>query len=597
LTIRARLLWLTLGLVVPLVLVGFINLWSTWQVSRQQLDESVEQQAELAATAFDQWIEAQKQTLVTIKDLTENNQSPLTLKDYLNSIVKTRPHWFDVQIVGGGGEVKLSQSTKDRFLPSISFETIRTEVERKQNLVIFTEQIGGEKFPLLLFAQPLTGGDFVVARIDGANASNIFERLKLPPEHTISVFDASNRLLYRSRISPEQLSQDVNNTPLISILNDNSGGTIEIESPYDKIERVYGVARIEDAGYKIIVGVPSSRLYEPAQRQFMNQLLFGLFVTLLAILLAFLMARSIAEPIRELGRAAQDFGAGDLEARAKIMGSGTIRELGETFNQMAEQIAHREEELKKLDRLKSEFVSSVSHELRTPLTTIKTLTRVLQRDNISQDEREEYLKTIAVECDRQIEFVQNLLDLSRIESGAYRVKLAKTDVVELLENCFAAQKHAASSRNIKMRFDAPKSDLPPALTDGAALRRIVSSLLENALKYTPENGEIRLSVNCLNGQIAIQVSDTGCGVAPEDLPHIFEKFYRGKALQTVSASGNSSEQDDWLFNSESSGVGLGLYLVKSLTDQIGGEISVKSPVKEEARGTEFTLLIPAASAD
>jgi signal transduction histidine kinase len=598
LTIRARLLWLTLGLVVPLVVVGFINLWSTRQVSREQLNESVEQQAELAATAFDQWIEAQKQTLVTIKDLTENNQSPLTLKDYLNSIIKTRPHWLDVQIIGAGGEAKLSQSTKDRPLPLISTEIIRAEIEQRKTLVIFTDQFNDEKLPVLSLAYPLTGGDFVVARIDGAGASRIFEQIELPAEHTISVFDFNNRLLYRNRISPEQLAQEVNNTPLLSVLNEKSSGTIEIESPYDNIGRVYGLAKVEDTGYKIAVGVPSSRLYEPARRQFTSQALFGSFITVLAVLLAFLMARSIAGPIRNLSNAAKAFGEGDLSARAEISRSGTIRELGETFNQMAEQIAHREEELKKLDRLKSEFVSSVSHELRTPLTTIKTLTRVLQRNNIPATEREEYLKTIAVECDRQIDFVQNLLDLSRIESGAYRVKLTETDIIELLENCLASQKPTAAAQNLELRFDAPKNNLPPALTDTNALRRIILSLLENAVKYTPEGGEIRISAGQDDGKIIIRISDTGCGIAPEDLPHIFEKFYRGKALELTTISALDREQfkqDDCSTSHEATGVGLGLYLVKSLVDQIGGEISAESPVSGTDHGTKFTLSVPAVS--
>jgi signal transduction histidine kinase len=287
-----------------------------------------------------------------------------------------------------------------------------------------------------------------------------------------------------------------------------------------------------------------------------------------------------------------------LAARAGTKGSGTIRRLGETFNQMAEQIAYREEELKKLDRLKSEFVSSVSHELRTPLTTIKTLTHVLQRNDIPAAEREEYLKTIAVECDRQIDFVQNLLDLSRIESGAYHIKLAEVDLVELLENCCASQKHAASARNLKLRFDAPENNLPLALTDQGALRRIVLSLMENAMKYTPENGEIRISVAPGEERIVIGISDTGCGIDPEDVPHIFEKFYRGNALPAASAAskGDFPGQEECPLNNESSsGVGLGLYLVKSLVEQIGGEISVKSPVRAGGRGTEFTLLIPVAA--
>lgn len=585
---------LTLGLVVPLVSVGFYNLSSTWQVSRRQLDASVEQQAELAATAFEQWIEAQKQPLFTIKELTEDNQSSLVLKDYLNSIVKTRPNWQDVQIVSANGQVKLSQSFKDRPLPQISIETLRREVEEKNSLVILTEQISEERLHLLSLALPLMDGDFVVARIDGAGASQVFEQLQLPEEHIIAVFDDNNRLLYRSHVSPEQLFQDVSNTSFHSALKDKKKAIIEVESPFDNIQRVYGLARLKAANSFVVIGVPSSTLYEPARNQFLRQSVFSLLITLLGISLAFIIARSITEPLRHLQKAAQDFGEGDLTARADIEKGEIIREVGTAFNQMADQIAEREEKLKELDKLKSEFVSSVSHELRTPLTTIKTLTRVLQRSKLTPDERNEYLKTIAFECDRQIDFVQNLLDLSRIESGAYKISLKETNISELLENCFNANKAAAKARQIKLKFIEPDEKLPNAMTDATALKRIVSGLLENAVKYTPEGGEIILSAETNKKQIFINVKDNGCGIAADDQLHIFEKFFRGRRL----IEGNSEDQavfsneENEFAENESPGVGLGLYVVKSLVEQIGGEIKVESPIKNDHCGTLFTVLIP-----
>lgn len=592
-TIRSRLLWLTVGLVAPLVLVGFFNLWSAWHFSREQLNVSVARQAEFAATAFEQWLEAQTQTLYTIKYLAENNQSPLTLKDYLNSIVKTRDHWLDVQIVSAAGEVKLSQSAKDKPLPMISIETIRQEVSAKNDLVILTEQFDESQLRLLSLALPIAGGDFVVARIDGASASLVFERLELPENHIIAVFDSSNRLLYRNRVSPEQMSLDVGNTPLLSALNGKSTAAIEVESPYDKIQRVYGLARVNTGNCIVAVGVPSDILYETARRQFFYQLFFGLLITALAVFAALLITRSIIKPLKILRNAAAAFGAGNLKMRAEIAENSDIRELGETFNQMAEQIAEREEKLQELDRLKSEFVSSVSHELRTPLTTIKSLSHVLQRGNISPSEQKEFLETIAFECDRQIDFVQNLLDLSRIESGAFRVKLAKTDVALVLQICADSQKQAAAARGLKLNFIKPPEIPLRAVTDASVLQRIVTSLLENAMKYTPEGGAITLSAAKKYSQIEVAVSDTGCGIAAEDLPYIFDKFYRGKPLNLQNENDNSAitETKQTAVN-EFSGVGLGLYMVKNLAEQIGAKIEVESPLKGQHCGTKFTLILP-----
>jgi signal transduction histidine kinase len=598
LSIRARLLCLTLGLLIPLVLVGFFNLRGFWQASRAQLDESLKRQAELAATAFEQRILAYRQTLEAISILANNNESRLALQDYLDSIVKTRPNWLDVQIVDSNGETIVAQSKKTANLSAISVKDLEREAARENSFVISTESGAGENLRILSLALPAANGNFVVARIDGASVSDVFKKLEFSEDNIIAVFDRSNRLLYRSRASPEQMSLDVGETPLLAALNEKREDAIEIESPYDRIRRVYGLARVETVNAVVIVGVPSAKLYEPARAQFIRQALLGLFITILAIAAAYWLARSIARPMRLLTDAARRFGAGDLTARAETNEGGAIGELETTFNQMAKEITGREEELKTLDRLKSEFVSSVSHELRTPLTTIKTLTRVLQSDKISNEERAEFLKTIAVECDRQIDFVQTLLDLSRIESGAYKISLAPTDVAEVLRESIEAQSKSAESRRLNLQF-TPPGDLPLALTDAAALRRIVSSLIENAMKYTAENGEITISAENKGERIAVRIIDSGCGVRAEDLPKIFEKFYRGQPLAapnpTNFAQESPADEADYCAVNEAAGVGLGLYLVHNLVEQTGGEIVAESPVKGRERGTKFTVFLPVSA--
>ena len=592
-TIRARLLWLTIALVVPLLLVGFYSLWESWQVSREQLNQSVERQAELAATAFEQWTKAQTQTLATISTLAENDNRE-RLKDYLDSIVKTRPHWLDVQIVNPAGEIVLSQNVRDKPLPLVSIETVRREIAARKTLVIFTEQISDENLRLLSLAMPIANGDFVIARIDGIGASEVFRQLRPPGDYIIAVFDSNNRLLYRSNVSPEQMSLDVSHTTLISALDNRQTAVAEVESPYDKIRRVYGLARVETANCIVAIGVPSENLYTPVKKQYLRQLWFGLIVTLLAFLLALLMARGIIEPLRLLTKAARAFGAGNLQARAEVTGGGALKVLGESFNLMAARIAERERNLKELDRLKSEFVSSVSHELRTPLTTIKTLVRVLQRNKVTKLESEEYLQTIAVECDRQIDFVQNLLDLSRIEAGAYKVSFAETDVKNLLEELIETQRRAAQTRGLNLNLELPREDLPPILTDAGALRRVFLSLIENAMKYTPEGGRITFSVNHRNDQIAVNITDDGCGIAAADLSHIFERYYRGRPLESKYKA--ASNRENRISANQTPGIGLGLYLVKNLVEQIHGEITARSPANPTGQGTQFTVLLPVTAA-
>jgi signal transduction histidine kinase len=596
LSIRARLLYLILGLLIPLSLAGLFSLWQLRNNSRAQLDESLLQQASLAAAAFEQRILAYRQTLEAVSILAENNESRYALQDYLNSIVQTRPNWLDIQIVNSSGEVVLAQSKKSSNLTPVSFQPLIQEAASENSFVISTEQFGGENLSLLTLARPIADGNFVLARIDGASVSDVFKHLNFREDNIIAVFDKNNRLLYRSRVSPEQMVLDVSGTALLAALKERREGTIEVESPYDGIDRVYGLARVESISSAVLVGVPSARLYEPARSQFIRQVLLGLAFLFAGIAAAYGIALSITRPINVLTRAARNFGAGDMSARAEIGADGTIGELSATFNQMADQIAEREDELKTLDRLRSEFVSSVSHELRTPLTTIKTLTRVLQSDNVSSHDRAEYLETIVIECDRQIDFVQNLLDLSRIESGAYAVSLAEADVTSLLRKSVEAQKAAARSRGLMLSLQQPEKGLPRVMTDESALGRILSDVIDNAIKYSPEGTDIVVSARQRGDRVAIEIADAGCGIARDDLPYIFEKFYRGRpASQEASTSRDSVglEATGNLDFNEAPGVGLGLYLVHSLVEQIGGEIEVQSPASGKA-GTKFTVFLPLA---
>ena len=599
-SIRARLLLLTLGLLVPLMLVGLYNQSDTWSTSRGLLNRSMEQQARLAATAFEQWVGAQRQTLLTVSDLAQSGTANnATLREYLNSVVKTRPAWLNVEIVNPAGEVVLAQTAKKWNLHATPIENLKERIAETRSLVIATEQISDKQLRLLTMAMPLADGNFVVARIDGTSASDVFKRLELPEDHIIAVFDTDGRLIFRSQVTPEQFSLDVSQTPLLTALSGRRTGVIEVESPYDKIDRVYGLARIDSVDAAVAVGLPRDDLYGGAQQQFRQQLLLSSLIACLAVFAAFLIARGIAEPLRRLSDAAKAFGEGDLTVRSGVENDTAVRELGLTFNQMARKIEAREEKLKELDSLKSEFVSSVSHELRTPLTTIKTLTRLLQRGTLPEDTRQEYLETIAGECDRQIDLVQNLLDLTRLESGSYHPVIEETDPVETINSVAGLHRNFAESRAIRLQVFTPPERLPNVLTDRTALYRILSGLIENALKYTPEFGVVKVIAGRVDDDVVIEVQDNGCGIASEDLERVFEKFYRGRPL-SISAVGttvNGSSADAVLNPEPVPGMGLGLYIVKALVDQVGGTIDVKSPANGSGAGSAFIVRLPAAKSE
>ena len=236
-------------------------------------------------------------------------------------------------------------------------------------------------------------------------------------------------------------------------------------------------------------------------------------------------------------------------------------------------------EAEKANAVKDEFLAAVSHELRTPLTTIKTLTRVMQRRELQREEQTEYLKDIASECDRQIDLVHNLLDLSRIKAGGLELESQRINIEEVVRACEKIERIEANEHDHKIEVKiAP--DLNFARADHSALRRALCTIIENAIKFTPRGGRITLNAYNQDNFVVIEVKDTGQGIRTEDLPHIFDKFYRGR--QNI----NDSEE---IRNAEVPGIGLGLNLARVLIQGMNGTLEAQSKIGD---GSTFYIRLP-----
>lgn len=233
-------------------------------------------------------------------------------------------------------------------------------------------------------------------------------------------------------------------------------------------------------------------------------------------------------------------------------------------------------EAERANAVKDEFLAVVSHELRTPLTTIKTLTRVMQRRKISEKERSEYLADVASECDRQIDLVHNLLDLTRIKTGGLEIESEFISAEEAIRVCAKLEQIAAKENGQDFSVEIPH-DLHHIRADRNALRRALCTITENAIKFTPRGGQIILRAFNKDQYIIIEVEDTGRGISSEDLPYIFDKFYRGRA------------KDGNIHTSEAPGVGLGLHLARALVEGMSGTIEVESRLDH---GSKFTIRLP-----
>jgi len=225
---------------------------------------------------------------------------------------------------------------------------------------------------------------------------------------------------------------------------------------------------------------------------------------------------------------------------------------------------------KELDRIKNEFVSTVSHDLRSPLTAILGYIELIERTGSVNDKQRSYIQRVQMSVRNITELINNLLDLGRIESGFddRKVSLSLQNVVQYSIDSLREQ---IVENSQVLTVDVPK-DLPTIIGDSVRLRQVVDNLLGNAMRYTPEGGEVSITAREENEQIILQIKDEGLGIPAIDRPHIFEKFYRASnVINNISGSG------------------LGLAIVKSIVESHYGRIWVDS---EEGDGSTFTVVLP-----
>jgi signal transduction histidine kinase len=217
------------------------------------------------------------------------------------------------------------------------------------------------------------------------------------------------------------------------------------------------------------------------------------------------------------------------------------------------------------DELKSTFISVISHELKTPVALIKGYVGTLRREDATWDPMivKDSLEVIEEEADRLTELIDNLLDASRLQAGALSINLMDVDLSELVER--TAQRFRIQSAIHNIIVDFPES-FPVILADDDRMSQVISNLLSNAIKYSPQGGEIRIAAQVLPKQVVICVHDQGPGIAPEDLPHVFDRFYRASDASRTTK-----------------GAGLGLYLARAAIEAHGGRIWVDPKPGDGAR--------------
>lgn len=317
----------------------------------------------------------------------------------------------------------------------------------------------------------------------------------------------------------------------------------------------------------LVVAKPATSLGEIVA-DLMPRLLFaGLIGTIAALILGFVFAQSIVAPLRSIARAARSVARGNYTQRAPVTGPREVRELAITFNRMTEEVQSSQQTLR-------DFLANISHELKTPLTSIRGFSEAMLDGTIDDTIGiERSTRVISNESNRLLRLVQELLDLSRIESGQVSMRKEDIDLDEFLAHI--RDVFQLRSEETGVALEVGKSGGLRVRGDFDRLEQVLNNLLDNAFRHTPGGGVIRVLARPLRDGVAqLTVSDTGAGIPPAEVPMLFERFYR------ASTNGNGR------------GHGLGLAITREIVRAHGGEIWATS---ELGRGTTFTFTLPSVA--
>ena len=409
----------------------------------------------------------------------------------------------------------------------------------------------------------------------------------LDADGAILTFSAPPGKVQRQRISLDPLKRFLSGAEALPILGDD---------PRDiNRKKVFSVSPIPAHGpiegylYVILGGEEFDSVAQMLEGSYILRLsTWAAAATLLFALLAgLLLFKLLTRRLRRLASAMEAFKRGDFSEQSDFSYRSDVQpwtaqrgdemdELGATFNQMADRIRQQVEKLEQTDRLRRELVANVSHDLRTPLTSLQGYleTLLLKEGTLSPHEQRKYLEIATAHSEQLGKLIAELFELAKLNSHEMEPHVEPFSLGELVQDVVQKIRLVAEKKQIRLQANF-RADLPFVSADIQLIERVLENLIENSIRHTEEGGAITVALIPGNEKIRAQVMDTGCGIPPEDLPYIFDRFYRvGKRHEA-----------------RTTGAGLGLAIAKRILELHGSSIEAQSTIDV---GTTFIFHLPAA---
>lgn len=395
--------------------------------------------------------------------------------------------------------------------------------------------------------------------------------------HDVFVFDSDLNVVAATAGEYEEPEKDPQEYK--DIRNDVVGGKKK-ETSYERVHEGHDIevkvipVYSRGEGNMEIIGLVEMHILTDIYSDYVNALRLRMatvavvLILILVLVLIFVLRKQILLPLREYSSVAQKVAAGDLSQRIENISNDEIGKFGEVFNIMVNNI-------RELDRLKSEFISVAAHQLRTPLSAVKWAVKmVMDGDAGSVNEEQKGLLDQGYKSnERMILLINDLLDVSRIEAGKFEYEFIEGSVEDLVDTTIQEFQQIVKHKSVNLKYFKPDVRLPKVKIDPLKLKMVIENLIDNAVKYTPPGGKVDVLFKYYRDTIEFVVADSGVGIPKDQVAQLFSKFFRAKNVIRM----------------QTDGTGLGLFIAKRIVEKHGGIIWAES---EEGKGTQMHFTIP-----
>lgn len=402
--------------------------------------------------------------------------------------------------------------------------------------------------------------------------ADVFKVLSDYSESSIVLFSTDGQILYenapddvfnKAKIGTEFID-GIKNSSDSPTLSDLGGFFLQRRFNY-----IYPVEEASDGNNKtigyIILTSSASGMSQVFEQIIKVIIIASLWVFLAAIIIVYFITDRITTPIKEISKAVKAYAKGNFDVRIPVSGEDEIATLSEAFNNMAS-------DLSKLEKTRNTFFSSVSHDLKTPMTSIQGFIEGIQDGTIPPEKHDYYLGIVLDEVKRLTRLVNSLLDVTRMQSGSVKLNPVKFDVCEMARLILISFEEKIDEKKLNIEFNC-EDDPSNVFADKDAIHQVLYNIVSNAMKFTPEEGTLKIDITrAEHDKYNVSVYNTGIGIKEEELPFIFDSFYKADSSRGL----------------DKTGTGLGMFIAKSKIEAHGEKIGVESQYEKYCR-FYFTL--------